>query len=101
MLLSSARTASRLSLFPTPPPERVDWRWTRSWEGTQQGQLTPLDQSNSPYHMMSWSAIKAQGKEEGGMLIVKAFVFSSNHYACRGSASQDVANICLPMGNSE
>ncbi|XP_064295936.1 dymeclin-like isoform X2 [Phalacrocorax carbo] len=37
---------------------------TRSWEGTQPGQLTPADQRDIPYHMTSCSVNKA-GEEEG------------------------------------
>jgi len=41
------------------------------------------DQRDIPYHMILYSAIKAQGKEvEGGSFMVMAFVFSSNGYVC-------------------
>ena len=72
LLLSSACTASR-PFFLTPPHQRVGWGCTRSWEGTQLGQLTPTDQKDVPYHMMSHSAIKTGGRtKKGGMFRVMA-----------------------------
>jgi len=44
----------------------VGWRCTRSWEGTQLGQLSPADQRDIPDHMASRSAIKVGGKVDGG-----------------------------------
>ena len=51
LLLSSAYTESRPFLLLTPPHQRGGWGCTRSWEGTQRGQLTPTDQRDIPYHM--------------------------------------------------
>ena len=65
LLLSRARTASRLSLFPALSHQQVHWGCPRSWEGTQLGQLTPTDQRDIPYHMTSCSAIKVTRKERG------------------------------------
>ena len=82
LLLSSAYTESRPFLLLTPPHQRVGWGGTRSWKGTQLGQLTPTDQRAIPYHMVSCLAYKAEGtrrKEETFRLM--AFVFPSNHYA--------------------
>ena len=59
-LLSSAYTEPRPLLPLTPPAS--SWGCTRSWEGTQLGQLTPTDQRDIPYHMTSWSAYKAGGR---------------------------------------
>jgi len=53
LLLGSAYTEPRHFLLLTPPHQRVGWGCTRGWEGTQPGQLTPTDQSDVPYHMMS------------------------------------------------
>ena len=53
LLLSSAYTASRPFLLLTPPHQRVGWGCTRSWEGTQLGQLTPTDKRGIPCHMTS------------------------------------------------
>ena len=64
--LSSAYTESRPFLLLTPPCQRVGWGCTRSWEGTQPGQLTPTDQTDIPYHMASCSAIKSWGKKKEG-----------------------------------
>jgi len=36
-----------------------------SWEGTRPGQLTPSDQRDIPCHMVSCSAYKVDGGEEG------------------------------------
>jgi len=67
LLLSSAYTESRLFLLLTSPHQRVGWGCTRNWEATQLGQLTPTDQRDVPYHMMSCSAYKAPAlyEEEG------------------------------------
>jgi len=40
LLLNSACTALRLSLFLMLPPQPVNWGWAGDWEGTQSGQLT-------------------------------------------------------------
>lgn len=47
-----------LLLFLTLPYQQVAGGFTRSWEGTQLGQMTESDWRYIPYHMMSWSAIK-------------------------------------------
>ncbi|XP_074989722.1 LOW QUALITY PROTEIN: tubulin alpha-8 chain-like [Calonectris borealis] len=65
-LLSRAYTGSRPFLLLTPPHQRGGWGGTRSWEGTQPGQLTPTDQMDIPYHMTSCSAIKLGGEVDGG-----------------------------------
>ena len=44
-------------LFLTPPHQQAGWGCTRSWEGVQLRQLTPTDQRDIPYHMMSCSAV--------------------------------------------
>ena len=60
--LSSACTEPRPSLPRTPPHQRAGWGCTRSWEGTQLGQLTPTDQRDVPHHMASHSAYRAGGR---------------------------------------
>lgn len=50
LLLSSAGTASALSLTFLLPPLR-GWEWTRPWEGTQLEQVTHINQRDIPYHM--------------------------------------------------
>jgi len=63
LLLSSACTTSRLSLFPTlPAPIKL----RRGWEGTQLGQLTQMHQREIPYHRRSCSAIKTGGRGRTG-----------------------------------
>lgn len=70
-----ACTASGLFLFPTLPPQWVAGGWARAWEGTQLGRPTRTDRRHAPCYMTSRSAIKAQGKEaEGQMVVVMAFV---------------------------
>ena len=65
LLLSSAYTASRPFLLLTPPHQGVGWGCTRSWEGTQLGQLTPTDQRDIPYHMYDvMLSNKSWGKKE-------------------------------------
>jgi len=50
------------------------------------------DPSDIPYHMISRSAVKAQGKEEEGRtFVVTVFVFPNNHCACWGLAFQEAA----------
>ncbi|KAK4822153.1 hypothetical protein QYF61_010414, partial [Mycteria americana] len=48
---------------------RVGWGCTRSWEGTQPGQLTPADQRDIPLHMTSRSAYKLGEKADRGLLL--------------------------------
>jgi len=57
-------------------------RCTRNWEGTQPGQLTPNDQRDVPYHMMSCSTYKVGGRRRKRKTLgVTVFVFPSNSYA--------------------
>ena len=65
LLLSSAYTESRPFPLLTPPHQRRGWGCGRSWEGTQLGQLTPADQRDIPYHMMSYAQHIKLGEEEG------------------------------------
>lgn len=59
------------------------------------------DQRHVPYHMISCSEIKAQGKEEeAGIFVVLVFVFSSNHYMCWGPAFWEVAKH-LPVNGKQ
>ena len=61
-------------LFCSPPHQRAGWGCTRSWEGTQPGQLTPTAQRDIPYHRTPCSAYKAGGRRrKGGTLGVMAF----------------------------
>ena len=53
LLLSRAYTESRPFLLLTPPRQRGGWGCTRSWEGTQPGQLTPTDKRHIPDHRTS------------------------------------------------
>ena len=101
LLLSSAYTESRPFLLLTPPHQRVGWGCT-SWEGTQLGQLTPTDQRDIPYHMMSCSAYKA-GEEEGRGGYSEWCCLSSQVSVTRDGAllSWRWLNACLPMGSSE
>ena len=79
LLLSSADTEPRAFLLLTPPHQQGGWGGTRSWEGTQPGQLTPTDPRDSPDHMTSRSAYKAGGRRrKGGTFRVMAFVFPSH-----------------------
>ena len=92
LLLSSAYTQSRSCLLLTPPHQWVGWGCTRSWEGTQPGQLTPTDQRDIPYHMTSCSAYKARGRRrKWGMFGVMVFVFTGNHYTWWSPAFLEVA----------
>ena len=61
-------------LLLTPPHQQVGWGCTRSWEGTQLGQLTPTAQRDIPDHMMPCSAYKAgRRRRKRGMFRVMAF----------------------------
>jgi len=64
ILPSSSYTESRPFLLLTPPHQQAGWGCTRGWEGTQLGQLTPKDQRDMPYNMMSCSIVKSCGKKE-------------------------------------
>jgi len=67
LLLNCTLRPSRLSVKPSTPQQRlVGWEWARGWEGTQLGQLMQTDQRDISYHMMSCSAIKAEGKRGEG-----------------------------------
>jgi len=56
-------------------------RCTRSWEGMLPGQLTPNDQRDIPYYMVSCLAIKVgKRRRKGRMFEVMAFVFPRNQY---------------------
>lgn len=57
LLLNRLFTLSRSSLFLTAP-QQEDWRRARGWEGTKPGQLTWIDQSSIPKHLMSCPAIQ-------------------------------------------
>jgi len=59
-------TQSGPFLLLVPPHQQVGWGCTRSWEGTQLGQLTSGDQRDVPYRMTSWSATKAGRRRRKG-----------------------------------
>ena len=80
LLQSSAYAESRPILLLTLPHQWVAWRYTRSWERIQPGQLTPADQRDIPCHTISCSAYKTEGRRKWGTFGVTAFVFPSNHY---------------------
>jgi len=64
LLLIRAHTEWRPFLLLTPPLQGAGWGYTRGWEGTRPGELTPTDQRDIPCHMASCSACKAEGKKE-------------------------------------
>ena len=59
-------TEPRPFLLLPPPQQRAGWGGTRSWEGTQLGQLTPTDHRDIPDHMVSCAACKAGGRRRKG-----------------------------------
>jgi len=103
LFLSSSYTVSRLFLLLTPPHQQVGWECRRSWEGTRLGQLTPSDQRDSPYHMMSCSADKAGGRRRKRGNILSYGVLPSQVTVMHDGAllSWRWLNTCLPMGRSE
>lgn len=58
LLLSSTHTQSRSFLFFTLPQKEGGWGSARTWQGTQLGQLTLIDQRDIPEHMETCSAYK-------------------------------------------
>jgi len=64
LLLTSAYTESRPFLLLAPPHQRVGWGCTRSWEGTQPGQLTQL--TKGILHAIWRHAQHIKLGEEGG-----------------------------------
>lgn len=65
------------------------------------GQLTQSGQQAIPCHMISCSAIKAEGKDkEGGTFVVMVLVFPRSHYMCWGLAFQQVAGHLLADGKT-
>jgi len=63
-LLSRAYTESRFFCFSHHPASKYAGVGTRSWEGTQPGQLIQTGQKDVLYHVTSCSAIKAGEEEE-------------------------------------
>lgn len=61
LLLKSACTASKFSLFLTLLPQWVQGGWAKVWEGMQVRQLIWNDWSDIPYHVVSCSPIKMCG----------------------------------------
>ena len=88
------------SIWLTLSPQWAGLVCTRSWEGTQPGQLTWDGQRDMRYHMTSCSAIKAAGKEKGGMFMVMVFVFPSNRYTGWNPAFQEVVKY-LPANGKQ
>ena len=68
LLLSSVYTESRIFQL-LVPSQQEGWRGTRSWEGTQPGQLTPTAQRNVPYHVTSCPVYKLRGAGLAGSLL--------------------------------
>ena len=76
---------------PQPTSEQAEGG-TRSWEGTQPGQLTPTDQKDIPDHMTSCLAYKAGGRRRNrGTFGVTTFVFPSHCYAWWSPAFLEMA----------
>ena len=66
LLLSRVYTASGAVPLLTLLHQRAGWECTRSWGGTQAGQLTPTGQRDTPYRVTSCSACKAGGRRRKG-----------------------------------
>jgi len=80
LMLSSTCTALGPFLLPKLLNQSVGWG-TRSWEGTQPGQLAATDQRDFLWHMTSCSAYKGGGRrKKGAVFRMMAFVFPSNCY---------------------
>ena len=74
---------------------------TRSWEGTQPGQLTLTDQRDIPHHTTSCSAIKTGGRRrKGRMFGVMAFPYQVIVMCDKALLSWRWLNIFLLMGSS-
>lgn len=58
--------------------QRTGWGCTRSWEGTESGQLTPTDSRDILHHIMSNSAYNT-GRGGEGDFGVTVFVLTTNH----------------------
>lgn len=69
LLLCCAYTMSRSFLLLTPPHQWVGWRYTKSWERKQLGQLSRADQRHIPYDMVSCSAVKLGRRFTEGLLL--------------------------------
>lgn len=78
----------------------MGWGCTGNWEGTHSGQLTQSDQRDTPNGMASCLAIKAEGKSEGRMLGVMAFVFTKP-LRMLNPALLGGAEHLFPMGSSK
>lgn len=58
VMLNSACTASRFSVFPTWVLHWLGWGWASDWEETQLGQQSWMDQGNTPSHITSCPSVK-------------------------------------------
>lgn len=65
-LLVARQFALNQGLFCLSPPAARTLVGARSWEGTQPQQVTPSDPRGIPYHMVSCSVHKLEGKLAGG-----------------------------------
>ncbi|XP_076190115.1 protein unc-93 homolog A isoform X3 [Aptenodytes patagonicus] len=102
LLFALVLTESRPFLLLTPPHQRVGWGCTRSWEGTEPGQLTANDQRDNPHHMTSCSAYKAGGRRRKGGRSDQWRLSSQVTITHDGALlSWRWLNTCLPMGRSE
>ena len=103
LLLSSAYTESRPFLLLTPPHQWAGWGCTRSWEGTQPGQLTPTDQRDIPHHMTYCAQHVKLEEEEGKGGRLEWWRLSSQVTVTRDGAllSWGRLNTCLLMGSGE
>lgn len=80
LMLNSVHAAPEVfpfhCLFPLcvhPNLQGLGCEWSRSWEGTQPGQMVQL--TKGLLHMGSCLAIKAQEKEKGRLIGVMGFIF--------------------------
>ena len=63
------------------PSQQEGWMDTRSWEGTQPGQLTQIGQRDIPYHVMSCPVYKLGGVGQEGWITAQGL---AEHWSAGG-----------------
>lgn len=82
------------------PPSANSLGWTRCWEGTQPGWVTPTNQRDIPDYK-SCSTINAQVKEKEGGPSGLWCCLPKQALHIRGSTAQKWLNTCPSLGNRE
>lgn len=95
----SACSESRPILLLTSPYQQAGWRCTKTWQGTQLGELPSTNQKDITYYRMLSLAYKAGGRREEGCY---SALSSPGTDTCAGCLSSlGGLNTCLPKGSGD